>query len=92
VRRSYDLELKVDVECLGETSKFKVKWRNIILYPAKMEGSVEQAIKTIESSTAQRGIEQHGGLPAYDGGSTSVEPQVEEQLPSYGNAVKGDAA
>ena len=91
VKRWYDLELKVDVECLGETSSFKVKWRHVLLLPAKMEEVVEQAIKAIENGTAQLGIQQQGGLPAYDGPSTSVEPQVEEQLPSYGHALKGDS-
>jgi hypothetical protein len=92
VRRNYGLELKIDVECLGETSSFKVKWPHVFLYPAKMEGGVEEAIKAIESGTAQLGIEQQGGLPAYEGGSGSVVPQVEEQLPSYGHAMKGQAA
>jgi hypothetical protein len=92
VRRNYGLELKIDVECLGETSSFKVKWPHVFLYPAKMEGGVEEAIKAIESGTAQLGIEQQGGLPAYEGGSGSVVPQVEEELPSYGHAMKGQAA
>jgi hypothetical protein len=92
VRRNYGLELKINVECLGGTSSFKVKWPSVFLHPAKMEGRVEEAIGAIESGTAQLGIEQQGGLPAYEGGSGSVVPQVEEQLPSYGHAMKGQAA
>ncbi|KAE9376618.1 hypothetical protein N431DRAFT_400868 [Stipitochalara longipes BDJ] len=92
IKRNYDLELKLNVECLGETSEFKIKWRNVMLFAAKMEDGVEEAIKAIESGTAQLGIEPQGALPPYDGGSASVEPQVEEQLPSYGHAVKGSAS
>jgi hypothetical protein len=89
VKRSYDLDLKVAVECLGETSSFKVKWRDVTLYPAKVDAGVREAIQAIEIGTAQLGIRQQGGLPAYD---ASAGPQVEEELPSYGVAVQGSAA
>lgn len=107
VKRWYGLELKIDVECLGETSAFKIKWPSVVLFPANVENGVEEAIKAIESGTAQLGLEQQGGLPGYEAGSTSaaaqqeglpdygegsssaVQPRVEEDLPSYGHAVKG---
>jgi hypothetical protein len=57
VKRAYGLELKVEVECLGEESGFKVKWPDVVLYAAKMEDGVEEAIKSIEMGTANMGIE-----------------------------------
>jgi hypothetical protein len=61
--------LKVDVECLGEKSGFKIKWPDVVLFAARMEDGVEGAIKGIEMGTAGLGIEQEGGLPRYQGGS-----------------------
>jgi hypothetical protein len=93
MKRNYGLELKIDVECLGETTSFKVKWPNVMLYPAKMESGIEEAIEAIENGTARLGIEQQEGLPAYEGASASTaaqtQAQLEEQLPSYGHAMKG---
>jgi hypothetical protein len=55
VKRGYGLELKVTVGCLGEKSEFKVKWINVVLFAARMEDGLEEAIGEIER-----------GLPGYE--------------------------
>lgn len=49
VSRSYVLELKATIVCLGEEHKFKVRWWNVTLYSARMEPGIEEAIMAIEN-------------------------------------------
>lgn len=73
VKRSYGLELKAVVECLGEEIDFKLKWGSVVLLPARMIGGGSREI-LIEKE-----------LPRYDegAGSTSVVPQVEGDVSDH---------
>jgi hypothetical protein len=90
VRRTYGLELKAVVECLGETRRFKIHWANVKLYPARMEPGVEEAMRSIEAETASLdvGLEESvvEGLPVYKLGDAQG-----EGLPRYEKHVDGNS-
>lgn len=67
VQRTYGLELKATVSCLGEDTTFKVHWPLVTLYPATMEDGIEDAIRSIESGAGDLGLEDQTGLPVYEG-------------------------
>ena len=89
IRRTYGLELKATVECLGEEESFKIHWTGVELHPARMEPGVEEAIRSIESGTANLdvGLEERvvEGLPEYQPGHGQ-----EEVLPRYEKHVDGN--
>jgi hypothetical protein len=89
VARTYALELKCVVEWLGEESRVKVKWGRVVVFAARMDAGVESAIKEIERGTGELGVEAGVGWYEADSGSGSG-VQVEEELPSYRHATKGN--
>ncbi|KIM96965.1 hypothetical protein OIDMADRAFT_183026 [Oidiodendron maius Zn] len=66
MQKSYGLELKGTVSCLGEDSEFKIHWPRVTLYPARMEDGIEDAMKSIESGARDMGLDDQSGLPAYE--------------------------
>lgn len=69
ISRSYGLELKATIDCLGEEHKFTVRWWNVTFQSARMEPGIEEAIIAIENIPA---------VVRDDG-----EDQEDDQPPSY---------
>jgi hypothetical protein len=54
VKRSYGLELKVSVVCLGDETSFKVHWNNVEVHASEMETGMVEAMRTLEGIEKDR--------------------------------------
>jgi hypothetical protein len=76
--RTYVLELKVTICCLGKDFKFKIQWSNVTLYSARMVNILEQGPRSIDVETEN--VPGEPLPPAYGegtgiGGDREVPPQ-----------------
>lgn len=81
-KRTCSLELKMTVSCMKEESKFKIKWPDIVVHPAKMEPGLEDAMRSIEDGIMAFGPNGQSGLPSYSGDAVVAGAETEE-LPAY---------
>lgn len=93
VRRTYALELKATIVCLGEETGVKVVWPSVEVLSSKMEEEVEEAMRAIENWVGDLEARGESALPAYgEHVETSIVERGEEnepQLPSYEIGLKG---
>ena len=45
------MNLEGTILCLAEESKFKIHWNDVVIYPARMEDCLEEAMRAIEEGT-----------------------------------------
>jgi hypothetical protein len=51
MKRVYGMNLEGTILCLAEESKFKIHWNDVVIYPARMEDCLEEAMRAIEEGT-----------------------------------------
>lgn len=81
IRRTYALELKATISCMGEDFKCKVHCPNVTLHSARLANHLEDATRSIEGRAANLSLVDQDGLPAY-GEGTGMGGR-EEPLPAY---------
>ena len=82
-KRTYGLELKAIVECLGEEEKFKIHWMNVEVLPGKTKTGDGEAIREIEEGMAEMAVAAEG--------LSSYTRTGEESLPRYEKHVDKNA-
>jgi hypothetical protein len=80
-KRSYGLELKAKITCIGKDFKCNIYWPNVTLYPARMAFEMSGGSTPIEAGIANLGLVNQERLPSY-GDVTRLPLPVYESVPT----------
>lgn len=90
IRRTYALELRSMIFCLGEGFKCNVHCPNVTLYSARIADEVEEATRSIEVRAANLSLVNQEGLPAYGEATGMGRRREDESLPVYEAVITGN--
>jgi hypothetical protein len=75
------MKLEGMILCLGEESKFKIYWNDVVVYPARMEDGLEEAMRAVEDGTEALQVGGGTELPVYGEHASKVKQSPQQYEP-----------